>query len=107
MSRMIFAILLVMPFASNSFAGEFRHCENAAATFLEPEVAGEGYDEGEDAFMGYNCRKSTDQRVVVCDVGVSKGDGAATDTYQVIMNSTCTSMFDFELIGEEYKSWIK
>jgi hypothetical protein len=75
-------------------------CEGNAESFLE------GYQDLQDrydreGFMTTECSVSPRGSAVVCEVGASKGDGAAIDTYMVVMNKKCTRLFRIVLTGEE------
>ena len=48
-----------------------------------------------------NCIQPLNKYVVTCNVVASKGDGAATDSYYVILNRDCTKVHRVELVGEE------
>ena len=100
MKTAIFSIGLGLLLSSSivSAASVPAQCFNKAASAVEKQYA-ENYDK--DGFEAYDCNKSTDNRAVVCDVAASKGDGAALDTYQVVMNKTCSKVFSVKLTGEE------
>jgi hypothetical protein len=72
---------------------------NKVASQATKNFAGEGYDK--DGFWAIECKPSSDGRVVVCQVAADKGNGAASDTYQVVLNKSCTAAFSVKLVGEE------
>lgn len=54
-----------------------------------------------DGFFGANCEAVKDSNIIVCTVGASKGNGDATDTYEVIFNEGCNGEGVAELKYEE------
>lgn len=86
-------------FSNSVMAKEIsKQCYDQAASAAE-ELANGGYDE--NGFWAFDCRLADNKKVVVCDVGASKGNGDATDTYRVVLNKSCTHVFRVELTGEE------
>lgn len=79
--------------------------ELASACYLKAEVAVEKNAEenyyDQDGFYAYECLLAPNNKAVVCEVSASKGDGAANDTFRVVLNSSCTKTYRVELIGEE------
>lgn len=74
------------------------YCDFSAAGFVE-EKYGDDYDR--EGFRGLDCEVSPKGRAIICKVAASKGDGAAIDTYQVVMNMDCSKAFRIDLVGEE------
>lgn len=83
------------PISTSSIANE---CYWNAQTFVSLQ-SGRDYDQ--DGLHAYSCFLAPNKKAVICDVSASKGDGAATDTYRVVMNLTCTKAYRVELTGEE------
>lgn len=73
-------------------------CEAKAEKAVQNNGNG-GYDK--DGFYAYNCGYAPNKAAVICEVSASKGDGAATDTYRVVLNKSCTRVYRVELTGEE------
>jgi hypothetical protein len=73
-------------------------CFRNAEKFVESSV-GDSYDK--EGFDAYECKKSPVGNAVVCDVAASKGNGAAFDTYRVVLSPSCKRSYRIELIGEE------
>ncbi len=69
--------------------------EKAVARFVEEEK----YDE--NGFETYDCILAKNNKAMICEVNASKGDGAANDTYRVVLNLNCDRTYRVELIGEE------
>lgn len=95
----MFAVFSLSAFAENVPG----ICYDNAATFAEAFTLkspyGARYDR--EGFQAYECYKSPVGKAIVCDVAASKGDGAALDTYRVVMNITCKKPFSVTLTGEE------
>lgn len=73
-------------------------CFTKAASAVEARF-GDAYDK--DGIEAYECQRSATGKAIVCDVAANKGDGAAADTYQVVLNQYCDKVFRIELTGEE------
>ena len=73
-------------------------CFGSAQKFVAAQ-AERNYDE--DGFNAYECFVAPNKKAVICDVSASKGDGAATDTYRVVMNLSCSKAYRVEMTGEE------
>jgi hypothetical protein len=71
----------------------------AAAVEAAANFAGNGYDA--DGFYGLDCFFAQNSAAVICSVAASKGNGDATDTYQVVLNKSCTRAYRVELKYEE------
>ena len=69
--------------------------EKAVTRFAESSH----YDK--NGFEAYACEQASNKAAVICEVSASKGDGAASDTYRVVLNTNCSYVFRVELIGEE------
>lgn len=74
-------------------------CQLMAEQAVSIHTGSNDYDE--NGFEAFNCVQASNRRVVICDVSASKGNGAAMDTYRVVLNLTCTKVFRVELMGEE------
>jgi len=98
MKTLILTIALLAPISALANPSS-PTCRNNAAKFAEQNKAHNGYDR--DGFWGVSCELAPNQKAVICEVAASKGRGAATDTYQVVMNATCTKALRVELTGEE------
>lgn len=94
---LIFTLLFVSNFASASFSQN--RCYQTAKSALGIELAGENYDN--DDYYDGGCSLADNKKAVLCLLGASKGDGAATDTYLVVLNKICTHVFRIQLVGEE------
>ena len=87
-----------MSFAANaSEIGKscYARAEKATERFAEPGY----YDH--DGFTAYNCESAPNGAAVLCEVSASKGKGAATDTFRVVLSRDCSRTYRVELIGEE------
>lgn len=84
--------------ASASAAEIAKQCYWNAQSFVALQ-AERNYDE--DGFHAYNCSLAPNKKAVICEVSASKGDGAATDTYRVVMNLSCSKAYRVEMTGEE------
>ncbi len=96
--------LLISVFTIFVAAPTFAHvsmqqCGKKAEQALTKEFANSYYDK--DGFFAIDCSLANNNKAVLCSVGASKGDGAATDTYLVVLNTKCNYVFRTELIGEE------
>ncbi len=74
-------------------------CYAQAAKFAEDQAEHGYYDK--DGFEAHQCEMAPNKKAVICEVSASKGDGAATDTYRVVLNASCSKAHRVELIGEE------
>lgn len=74
-------------------------CHLKAEQSVASSVENNYYDE--NGFETIGCDQAANQSAVICDVAASKGDGAAMDTYRVVLNLACTKTFRVELTGEE------
>jgi hypothetical protein len=99
---MRFFILGLTAFMSSvSFAARHSipdYCAENAASFVEHKY-GDNYDR--EGFEGLNCKRSPVGRAIECTVAASKGNGAAIDTYRVILNTRCSNYYRIDLVGEE------
>ena len=93
-------LALVLNFSTQAFAFDtlqdkcFKKAAVATAKF-----AGSGYDK--DGFETYECALAPNKAVILCNVAASKGEGAAIDTYRVILDKACNKVFRVDLTGEE------
>lgn len=94
-------IVLIAPFfVSTAMAKEIKSkCYAKAESSVESFVEENYYDQG--GFTAYKCEFAANNKVVICEVAASKGQGAATDTFRVVLNSSCTKKYRVEMIGEE------
>lgn len=83
---------------SASASNVARECYWNASKFVAAQ-AERRYDE--DGFNAYECFVAPNKKAVICDVSASKGDGAAMDTYRVVMNLSCSKAYRVEMTGEE------
>ncbi len=74
-------------------------CYREAAKFAEQQAEYDYYDK--DGFESHRCELAANKKAVICEVSAAKGDGAATDTYRVVLNASCSKAHRVELIGEE------
>ncbi len=78
-----------------------KSCYARAADFAERDHGkGRKYYDA-DGFDAFKCEIAQNNKVVICEVGASKGGGEAHDTYRVVMNRDCWKSHRVELIGEE------
>lgn len=73
-------------------------CYPNAAKFAENEAQG-NYDK--NGFKADLCTVANNKKAVICEVFAMKGDGAAFDTYRVVMSRRCSIVFRVEIIGIE------
>ena len=102
--KYIFVISLILGISGPAFA-RAANCEAAGVGLLEKskpyaDFYGESLGSTEILFA-YDCAPSSDGRVVACDVAVSKANGEASDTWTVVMNKSCTTLYTATLVGEE------
>jgi hypothetical protein len=92
--------LAIISISTTSFSSEvlLKKCGPLAEKVVKRE-AGNGYDR--DGIWAFRCELAPNSAVIICELGASKGDGAATDTYRAVLNKSCTSVLRVELIGEE------
>ena len=99
MKKLIVLGLLMAGASSIASAAQIdRACFAKAAAAVERQSPGY-YDR--DGVEALSCGLAPNKKAVICDVGASKGDGAASDTYRVVLNASCTKVFRVELTGEE------
>lgn len=95
-------LLMTLLFTSSGVASAAQvtpACYSKASASVENFVEKDYYDE--NGFFAFECVVAENNKVVICGVGASKGEGAATDTYRVVLNNSCTKSFRVEMIGEE------
>ena len=73
----------------------YAKAETAVEKFAEPGY----YDE--DGFQAFNCGLAPNQKAMICEVGAMKGGGEASDTFRVVMSTSCNKVYRVELTGEE------
>lgn len=76
-----------------------RTAEKAVKESVAMSVLSGRYDE--DGIFAGDCNVAKNQKAMLCEVGAMKGDGAASDTYLVVMDLKCRKTFRVEMIGEE------
>lgn len=74
--------------------------------FIKAEVLLSSFVEGlglydEDGIEAYVCNLASNKVVIVCELSATKGDGAAVDTYKLVMDKKCSKAYRYELVGEE------
>lgn len=91
---------IALSISSLAFSSDqlLKKCGRVAEKALETKV-GENYDL--DGFQANQCVLADNQAAVVCELSAFKGEGAALDTYLVVLNKTCKKTLRIELIGEE------
>ncbi len=95
----VFLSSLSVSSSASASAGEIaKQCYWNAQNFVSLQ-AERTYDE--DGFHAYGCFIAPNKKAVICEVSASKGDGAATDTYRVVMNLSCSKAYRVEMTGEE------
>lgn len=99
--KTLLALTISMTFSTTLFASEVsKACYSKAMIAAISAVDVEYYDQG--GFYTTACKSSSSNKnSVVCEVVASKGDGAATDTFSVVLNKDCTKALKIELTGEE------
>lgn len=86
--------------AQSVFAEEIPNvCYNRAEKSVGKVSEDGQYDD--DGISARDCGYARNGRAVICEVSASKGDGAATDIYRVVLNKQCSKTFRVELISEE------
>lgn len=99
----LIALALILASAS-SFAKStpsdrlMERCDLNASSSVESRY-GDNYDR--EGFQTLGCKKSPVGRAVICEVAASKDEGAAIDTFRVVLNMACTKALRIELVGEE------
>ncbi len=84
--------------SSAVLAGVPAACDARASRAVE-KAEPNRYDK--DGFWTNGCEFAENKGAVICEVVAMKGDEAASDTYRVVLNKTCTKVFRVELTGEE------
>lgn len=74
-------------------------CLASASAAVERSGFNDRYDVG--GFETLGCERSLNRKVVLCEVSASKGDGAASDTFRVVLSASCSRVLRIDLIGEE------
>lgn len=74
-------------------------CFVKAAAAVERQAKPGYYDEGSSET--FKCELAPNKRSTLCEVGILKGDGEASDTFLVVLNTECTKVYRVELIDEE------
>ncbi len=98
MKKMIF-ILFWLSGATSFAASIAKECYSKSESSVAQSVSQNDYDE--DGFSAYKCEVAKNNSAILCEVSASKGDGAAIDTYRVVLNKSCSHTFRIDLIGEE------
>lgn len=92
------AFIIISPKAAN--AAEVNSACYAKAEAAVKNQAEPGYYDA-DGIDALDCVIAPNKKAVVCEVGAYKGNGAAADSYRVVLNASCTKVFRVELTGEE------
>ena len=94
-------VFLMMGIASLTMAAQAKTvCESKAEAAVAKFVEDKDYYD-QDGFDAFECVLAPNKKVVLCDVAAGKGDGAATDSYLVVLNESCTRTYRVQLTGEE------
>lgn len=103
MKNLILAIFPVLLFSTSTFAFADEidpkcaaKAEKAVARFVEEETH---YDK--NGFETYDCVIAKNNKAMICEVNAYKGEGAANDTFRVVLNLSCNRVYRVEMIGEE------
>lgn len=98
---MKFIVLTAMlSFSSISIASDIpASCFTKAAKAVERAIADRSYDA--NGFNTLECKLASNKAVYLCQVAASKGDGAAMDSYLVVLSKTCSKALRVELASEE------
>lgn len=101
MKLFISTLILLSAFSLKADEGATapKSCNKKAAKAVAEKVEKRKYDQ--DGLDAYECLLSPNGLVVVCGVSASKGSGDAIDSYQVVLDKTCTAIYRVELTGEE------
>lgn len=100
MKNLCLAILAMLIFANPAFAKNIpANCKAKAITAVARTTAPAGHDSDDIEIL--NCAYTNKGTEVHCDLSVSKGGGAALDSYLVILNQNCSRVLHTELTGEE------
>jgi hypothetical protein len=94
----LFALVGALPSIAGA-AGISRVCYSKAETAVKKQAQPGYYDR--DGIEALSCELAANQKAVLCEVGALKGEGAAADTYRVVLNASCSRVFRVDLIGEE------
>ena len=98
--KKIFLIFPIFVFSFASYANEAsRKCYPVAEAAVKKQAKKGYYDK--NGIEAYNCEYAENGMVVLCDVSASKGQGAATDTYSVVLDVSCDYAMRVDLVGEE------
>lgn len=98
------ALFIAVPLLAFSFISHADEVDPKCAAKAEQVVAKFVEDENyydENGIETYDCTPSINNKVLLCEVSASKGDGAANDTYLVVLNLSCDRAYRVQLIGEE------
>lgn len=76
-----------------------RVCYSKAETAVKRQAERGYYDR--NGIQALSCDIASNGKAVICEVGAFKGDGAASDTFRVVLNASCSRLFRVELTGEE------
>jgi len=91
---------LLMLSTLSAFATEelLEKCATVAERAVTKKV---GWKYDRNGIWAFQCVIAPNNAAFICELGASKGDGAAVDTYRAVLNKTCTKTFRVDLIGEE------
>lgn len=74
-------------------------CFIKATKAVEKSTTTGGYDT--NGVETLECKLADNKAVYLCQVAASKGDGAAMDSYLVVLTKTCSKALRLELSSEE------
>lgn len=93
--------LLVMGISSLTIAAQAKTvCEAKAEAAVAKFVQDKDYYD-KNGFYTFECLLAPNHKAVLCNVAADKGEGAATDSYLVVLNESCTKTYRVQLTGEE------
>ena len=95
------AILVVLTMVSTQVFAESiqKECYARSEKAVKRSSSPDRYDK--DGIEAQRCSIAANKAAVVCEVSASKGDGAASDTYTVVLAQNCKKVLRLELTGEE------
>ena len=97
---MKFFILLALlaAFSTTAMAGISQTCSKKAIKAVEQNAVN-SYDQ--DGISVVDCEVAPNNAALICDMRAQKGDGAANDSYTVVLTKSCSKVLRVELTGEE------
>ncbi|MFS4457849.1 hypothetical protein [Bdellovibrio sp. HCB2-146] len=100
MKRLVLALMMMGVSSLTLTAQANTVCEAKAEAAVAKFVAEADYYD-KDGFDAIECVLAPNKKAILCDVAANKGDGAATDSYLVVLNESCTRTYRVQLTGEE------